>query len=209
MTPELLKTIKDRWSEIGVFVLAVVGFVLEHWDLAGPRVSAIWEHVWPIMAAYVAFRIFQFGRSLYQRFTRLEARSVSFETEARNGLEAEAKSRIAGDTNTSQTVNLELKTLRDALREEFSQRQKLEGQVAELKERLSLLTEREPSPAELLATSVRTGSKGIGAIQRSPKSLADMLTPGMLLTSQGTKTSRLFGLDENNRPDPKPSKHNI
>lgn len=207
MTPQIPKSFVDHLAWIVPSIIMIALWILDHWTVTGSGVSAIWERIWVPLAVYGAFRLVRFVRTRYQHFNRLEERLASFETDTRNKLQAVEKSLVASDT-ASKTVAVELETLRDALREEFNHRQKLEGQVAELKERLSTLTKREPSPAELLATSVGTSSKGTGVLQRSSKTLADM-TPATLLIDQSALSSGLFGLGKINQPDTRPSKRNI
>lgn len=186
MTPELRKILKDRWSEIGTLIIGVIGFVVDHWDLAGPRVSAIWEHIWPIIAAYAAFRLFQFGRSLYQRFTSLELQVFGNAVDVDTRLDEQAKAhqdsinevvRIFKEELQKKSQQLDTqahnrsKDLEEVLRQEIKERKKLEAQVVELTNKIYPEKQRETHReriAELLTT------------QQVTKTLADM-TPGEIL----------------------------
>lgn len=195
MTPELWKTVKDRWIEIIASILTAVGFVLDHWDLAGPRVSAIWEHVWPVMAAYVAFRIFKLGRSYYQRFTRLEAQALQDRSDLNKRLEAQAKSHLAESDAILRSqqqeienrqvllqlalkLEMRLKHIEEELHQEIKEREKVGNQLQELKAWVSFPTNRKSTLAELMFSG--------GAIQRvaekkppETRSLADIRPSGL------------------------------
>lgn len=190
MSTQLTRPIMDYLAWIIPSLIALAGLIIDHWNLAGSFASGIWQQLfvniwflWLAAGVYGAVRLGRFTKDLYLRFLRLEERLESFETEARNRLDAEIKSRVAGDNTSSKTSGVELKNIREVLREEVSQRQKLERQVAELSERLSVLTKREPTSAELLATSGRTRAQGL--LSKSARSLADMQTPSMLSTGSG------------------------
>lgn len=71
MTSERWKTIKF-WLETCAAAYVVVGAVLQYSVMAVPFIPTILKYGWPVIAGYAAFRIYQFGRSLYERFTKLE-----------------------------------------------------------------------------------------------------------------------------------------
>jgi hypothetical protein len=134
MTPELWKTIRP-WLDIVAFIasiLTVLTFVLTYWAVAVPFIPTILKYGWPLIAAYAAFRLYQFGRSLYQRFTRLELDVFGNAVDVDTRFDEQAK---AHQDRYDEIVKL-LHQEMQKRREETKEREELEVRVAELENKL-------------------------------------------------------------------------
>lgn len=149
-------------------VVTVLGFIINYWSAAGSFASTIWQHlfvniwfIWLGLGVYGAVRLARFLRTLHVQLTEklpghlneLNNRVSTLEADVASRVEAEAKSRIAGDESTLKKASQEIKELCNTLRveiatEELSCRQ-LAGLVSELKKQLATQTKREPSAADL------------------------------------------------------------
>jgi len=200
MTSELWKTIKF-WLEICAAAYVVVGAVLQYSVMAVPFISTIWKYSWPLIAAYAAFRIFQFGRSLYERFTRLEAQVLEAKCkqaiEDRSNLvaqlEAQAKSHRDSYDEIVRSLQQEkqkrqelekrveraLDFTEDFIRYEIPEREKLEAQVTELKNSLTASQKRWPTLEERLASAGETVQPTPEKKQQNTRSLADIMPAGL------------------------------
>lgn len=171
MTAQLTKLFGDRWPEIFLFLVALAGLVLDHWPLASSFTSAIWQNVfvniwflWLVGGIYLAARLGRFARSFYLRFNQLEERLLALETEVPTKLEAEARSRVAGDEATSKRFGREMIELRNDARAELSQAaqghfheyREIQRRVSELRKEITDQAKREPS-AEVLASRPPNG----------------------------------------------------
>nr|WP_281719913.1 hypothetical protein [Nitrosomonas nitrosa] len=192
MTPELWKTIR-RWLDIVASIasiLTVLTFVLTYWAVAVPFIPTLLKYGWPLIAAYAAFRIIQFGRSLYQRFTRLELDVFGNAVDVDTRLEEQAKAHRDSVDEVVRTFKEELqkmsqqldtqahnrsKAFEDILRAEIKEREKLSGHVAELDNRLAAFQKREPTPAELLASSGGMMQRAAEKKPQEVRTLADRL----------------------------------
>lgn len=185
MTSEPWRTLKF-WLEICAAAYVVVGAVLQYSVMAVPFIPTILKYLWPFAAAYLAFRIFQVGRSLYERFTKLEVQVVGNAVDVETRLEEQAKAHrdsldglarllqqeIHNRKQFETQVDNKLKSLEKILREEIQLREKLEGQVTELENRLILKEDPQKVHREKLA--------GLLTEKQVTRSLADM-TAGEIL----------------------------
>lgn len=136
------RTYIDHLAWIVPTAVTVASLIIDHFTLAGSVVAEIWQRIlniwfiWLPLSAYGAFRFVRFVRGLHQTITQsiparldtLDQRLTAFETEIRNLVEAEARSRVAGDqilsnqfNNLDARVTAELKTLREDVRAELAQ----------------------------------------------------------------------------------------
>ncbi len=193
MTPELWKTIRS-WLDIVASIasiLTVLTFVLNYWAVAVPFIPTILKYGWPLIAVYAAFRIIQFGRSFYKRFTGVELQVLGNAVDVDTRLDEQAKAHqdsvdelarllqqeIHNRKQLETQLDKKLKFLEEILRQEIKQREKVGYQLQELK--VSVATNRKATLAELVSPS------GVlqEAAEKKPtatRSLADM-TPGQAL----------------------------
>lgn len=191
MTPELWKTLK-RWLEIVASILTVVGFVVTYWAVAVPFLPTIWKYGWPFIVAYPAFRIFQRGRSLYERFTGLELQVFGNAVDVDTRLEEQDKAHrdkidelgrllhqeIHNRKQFETQMDKKLKSLEEILRLEIKEREKVENQFLELKASASSPPHREPTLWERMSS----GGAIPPTVEKKPpqtSSLADMTPSGL------------------------------
>lgn len=157
MSVQAPKPLVDHLAWVVPSVIALIGLILDHSNLFGSAVSGMWEgfvnsFLWVPLLGYGLFLLVRFLRNLRLHVDELD---VKIETL----LVSETMSRVAGDEALTKKVSVENETLRKDSRAELSEvrrsQQQLEHQVSELKKQLSTQTQREPSPAELLAERPR------------------------------------------------------
>lgn len=193
MTSEPWKTIKF-WLEICAAAYVVVGAVLQYSVMAVPFIPTILKYGWPLIAAYGAFRIFQFGKNFYQRFTRLELDVFGNAVDVDTRLDEQAKAHRDSVDEMKKSLHQEMQKrqyLEKVLRLEIKEREKLGAQVAELEKRLSASQKREPTltPAECLVPSGGMMQLAADKKPQAKRSLADM-GPGGLLALGATPPKR-------------------
>jgi dGTP triphosphohydrolase len=198
MIQESPKTLKEYWQEfkhwveIGGFLLLLAGFIIDHLDIlnsAYPTIATAWRYVWPTLSAYAAYRVYRFGKSLNQRFRRLETQVLQSRANMETSLEALEKSyqarleevmKYVKEAITKQGRELDkqaynrFENLAGVVREDIKkERAKLESKFIELENALF--------PEKRRNAAIARIAKALTDQQVTP-SLADM-TPARLLAT--------------------------
>lgn len=212
MTPELLKTFKERWLEIGSFIVAVAGLLLNNWSVARAVGSDIWKnlfvniwYMWLAGGLYIGYRLFIFGRNFYLESKEAHAASAALQAEVRAWFEEERNSRRMGEESITRDIDAKLKSIYDSLAKLINRREALElkstmdaQKISQLKQEISELKQcavdlllgsseppkQEPTPAELLLSSANTSKKDSGLLQKAAPvpSLLDIFPRGGMLS---------------------------